>query len=80
MSAAQVLPCPFCGDSDPAIDEVDMGVHVVVCNDCGCTGPIERFIDGTVQSAEKAIELWNKRPHVEHRAETWQERMARGAT
>lgn len=58
-----VLPCPFCGDSDPAIDEVEIGVHAVVCNDCGCTGPIERFNEGTVQSPERAIELWNRRGH-----------------
>lgn len=58
---ATAFPCPFCGDSDPCIDEVDTSIHAVVCNDCGCTGPIERFNEGTVQSAEKAIELWNKR-------------------
>jgi len=76
---ATVLPCPFCGDSDPCIDEVEIGVHAVVCNDCGCTGPIEKFNEGTVQSPEKAIAEWNRRAAVIPKEDTWQERMARGA-
>lgn len=60
MSATTIRPCPFCGDSDPAIDEVEMGVWAVVCNGCGCTGPIENY-EAAKQPPEKAIELWNKR-------------------
>jgi Lar family restriction alleviation protein len=60
VSAVQVKPCPFCGDTDPAIDEVELGVSCVVCNDCGCMGPIENYTNAQ-QSAERAIELWNKR-------------------
>lgn len=56
-----VLPCPFCGDTDPAIDQVELGVWAVVCNDCNCTGPIEEFHTGKGQSAELAIKLWNRR-------------------
>lgn len=55
-----ITPCPFCGDADPAIDEVDLRVWAVVCNGCGCTGPIEDY-DNAKQSAERAIELWNQR-------------------
>ncbi len=61
MTATPVAPCPFCGDSDPAMAEVEIGVHALVCEGCGCTGPIERFHEGTSQTPEKAIELWNQR-------------------
>ncbi len=61
MSAPTAIACPFCGDDDPAIDEVEIGVHAVVCNSCGRIGPIERYNEGTSQSAEKAIESWNRR-------------------
>lgn len=54
------LPCPFCGDADPCMDEIDNGVHALVCNDCGCIGPVEPYIDAK-QTAERAIELWNRR-------------------
>ena len=60
MSDLPVLPCPFCGDPDPAIDEVEMGIWTLVCNGCGCTGPIEDY-NGAQQSAPRAIELWNAR-------------------
>lgn len=60
MSATAILPCPFCGDADPAIDEVDTRVWALVCNECGCTGPVENY-DNAQQSAERAIELWNRR-------------------
>jgi Lar family restriction alleviation protein len=60
VSAIPVLPCPFCGDTDPGIDEVELGVWAIVCNGCGCTGPIESYY-AAKQSPEKATELWNKR-------------------
>ena len=55
-----IRPCPFCGDSDPAIDEVEVKVWAIVCNGCGCIGPIENY-DNASQTAEVAIELWNRR-------------------
>jgi hypothetical protein len=61
MSAEKIEPCPFCGDGDPQIDEVEMGVWAIVCP-CGCTGPIEKFDQGAAQPPAKAIELWNRRP------------------
>jgi len=54
------LPCPFCSDPDPAIDEVELRVWALVCNGCGCTGPIEDY-DNAKQSPERAVELWNRR-------------------
>jgi Lar family restriction alleviation protein len=60
MSVLTPLPCPFCGDPDPAVDEVELRVWALVCNGCGCTGPIEDY-DNAQQSAERAIELWNRR-------------------
>lgn len=74
---ATALPCPFCGNPDPGIDEVEVGVWAIVCEGCGCTGPIEHF-DNARQPAERAIQLWNKRAAVAPAQETWQERMARG--
>jgi len=62
MTTPTIQPCPFCGDTDPAIDQVELGVWAIVCNDCNCTGPIQEFHTGKGQSAELAIELWNKRP------------------
>jgi Lar family restriction alleviation protein len=61
MSALPIQPCPFCGDADPAIDEIEMGVWAIVCNGCGCTGPVESYYEAK-QSPEKATELWNRRP------------------
>lgn len=49
--------CPFCGDPDPAIDEIDMGIFAIVCNDCMCIGPHQNG----KQSAEEAIRKWNER-------------------
>jgi len=53
-------PCPFCGDSDPAIDEIEIKVWAVCCNGCGCIGPVENYASA-LQSPERAIELWNAR-------------------
>jgi Lar family restriction alleviation protein len=61
MVAIAIVPCPFCGNADPMIDEIDMDVWAVVCDDCGCTGPYQND-DGTATVGQKAIELWNKRP------------------
>lgn len=58
-----IVPCPFCGDGDPAVDEVETKVWAIVCNGCGCIGPIENY-DNAQQSAERAIELWNQRAQV----------------
>jgi len=60
MSAVPIKPCPFCGDGDPQITEVAKGVHAVVCNGCGCTGPIENY-ESAQQTPDRAIELWNRR-------------------
>lgn len=80
---ATAIPCPFCGNDDPCIDEVEIHIHAVVCDDCGCIGPIERYNEGTTQTAERAIDLWNQRAKVtqknEVKPDSWQERAARGA-
>lgn len=55
MTATAIQPCPFCKDSDPAIDEIDSGIWAVCCNDCHTIGPHQ---DGTF-TAQQAIEAWN---------------------
>jgi len=60
VNAPAILPCPFCGDTDPAIDEVDMDVWAVCCNECGTTGPTQDD-KGQADVGAKAIELWNRR-------------------
>ena len=60
MSAVTILPCPFCGDSNPSIDEIDNDQWAVVCNECGCIGA-HITDDGGVTVGAKAIELWNRR-------------------
>lgn len=60
MSATTIRPCPFCGDSDPAIDEIEMDIWAVCCNLCGAVGP-HQSDDGLANIGPKAIELWNKR-------------------
>lgn len=57
MTDTAIQPCPFCCDSDPAIDEIDTGIWAVCCNDCRTIGP---HCDGA-QSPEQAIEKWNAR-------------------
>jgi Lar family restriction alleviation protein len=60
-----ITPCPFCGDTAPATDQVKLNVWAVVCDICGCIGPIEDPAEAE-QSPERAIELWNRRPvHTE---------------
>lgn len=52
-----IQPCPFCGDGDPAIDEIELGIWAVCCNGCRTIGP---HCDGE-QSASVAIDRWNQR-------------------
>lgn len=60
MTTIAILPCPFCGDDDPAIDEVDTDVWAVCCNDCGTVGPRQND-DGVTNLGPAAIEAWNRR-------------------
>lgn len=39
MTDTAIQPCPFCGDGDPAIDEIDSDVWAVCCNSCATIGP-----------------------------------------
>ncbi len=58
MSAIGVLPCPFCGNTDPSIDEIDSGIWALCCDECRTIGP---HTDGEQQPAD-AIKKWNERP------------------
>jgi Lar family restriction alleviation protein len=60
MNDVAILPCPFCGDPDPAIDEIDSDQWAVVCNDCGAIGP-HLTDDGSKTLGAQAIERWNAR-------------------
>jgi len=59
--AARIRPCPFCGNADPSIDEVDRDIWAIVCEACGCTGPIDQFYDCPGQTPEQARARWNRR-------------------
>jgi|GEM_PF-343701 len=56
-----IKPCPFCGDTDPAIDEISSDDWALCCNGCGAIGPYYHD-DGSSEVGPKAIELWNRRP------------------
>jgi Lar family restriction alleviation protein len=60
MSASAILPCPFCGDTDPSIDEIDSDVWAIVCQGCGAIGPCLSD-DGSTVLGKQAIERWNRR-------------------
>ena len=51
-----VKPCPFCGEDDPFIDEIEPGRFALVCPDCGTIGPASEV------SQQGAILAWNCRP------------------
>lgn len=59
MSAAPLLPCPFCGSADVAIDVPDYGdVRAVRCRQCEAEGPY----DGSrPDHQEHAVAAWNRR-------------------
>jgi Lar family restriction alleviation protein len=57
MTDMPIKPCPFCGDQDPAIDEIDNGIWALCCNNCMTIGPHQ---DGE-QSPAEASRKWNER-------------------
>lgn len=48
------LPCPFCGNTELQIEEVDLRVFTVACNQCKSIGP-DAATNGGARLA------WNKR-------------------
>jgi len=50
-------PCPFCGNADIEVDEIEIGIIAICCPECMAIGPHQ---DGD-QSVELAIEKWNRR-------------------
>ncbi len=50
-------PCPFCGNADIEVDEIEIGIIAICCPECMAIGPHQ---DG-MQSVEMAIEKWNRR-------------------
>lgn len=60
----EIKPCPFCGHAKPITStEYDvMDRWRVVCEEgCGAQGPTENGDEDGDDTAEGAIELWNKR-------------------
>jgi Lar family restriction alleviation protein len=57
MTDTAIQPCPYCGDTDPAIDEIDSGIWALCCDGCHTIGP---HTDGE-HTAEQAITAWNRR-------------------
>jgi hypothetical protein len=54
------IACPFCPNAEPSVQEVDMGVWAVCCDQCNCTGPISDF-GASSQTREQAVANWNNR-------------------
>ena len=52
----RVLPCPFCKDPDPSVDEIEVGIWAVCCGVCRAIGPHQ---DGE-QSPQLARDKWNR--------------------
>ena len=57
MTAIPITPCPFCGNTDPAIDEIYPGTWAVCCDECGAQGPG----NDAPQDSYTAIKRWNTR-------------------
>jgi len=47
--------CPFCGNPDPEVDEVDVGTYALCCQDCGALGP------RSTTSPADALHRWRTR-------------------
>jgi len=54
----RLLPCPFCGFSEPVEITERGGFHLVTCRLCGVEGPMK------LSSGAAAIDAWNHRPPV----------------
>lgn len=58
-AAAELLPCPFCGDEDvevlPGPSVGGTCLYMAVCHACGAEGPY------TVKGERHALKLWNDR-------------------
>jgi hypothetical protein len=57
----QPNPCPFCGNAEVQLEELDAHCHAVTCDSCGCHGPVSGL-------AAEAEDGWNFRhyPIGEH--------------
>ena len=75
MTGARLRLCPFCGGNN--LQVICSGVAAVWCDDCGATGPSvdpygyngylldkEELEAAQEAGKERAIELWNRRPHI----------------
>jgi hypothetical protein len=57
MSKQPFAPCPFCGDRDLDVHEVDVKSWCLTCPSCRTTGP---YYLG--QDPLTALQRWNTRP------------------
>ena len=55
--------CPFCGCDDPQIEETDVRVFALVCQECGAIGPrVSAKNDDDTHTAQLlAVGAWNER-------------------
>ena len=61
MRMPDIEPCPFCGAKGNSVHTWrEEGRRLVVCTDCGATGPYADF-PSSRDSELDAIELWNER-------------------
>ena len=50
-----LLPCPFCGTSNPSINDIEFTAEVQ-CSGDDCNAKVSAMIE------DDAIKLWNRRP------------------
>jgi Lar family restriction alleviation protein len=57
VSQITIKPCPFCGNDELDVEDIEMGIFAVVCVVCNTIGPHQ---DGE-QSTDEAVGKWNER-------------------
>lgn len=62
----ELLPCPFCGSTDPMSYQDEWGCAYVECQGCDCQGPLISHMKGLNEAdhLEAARIAWNRRAHT----------------
>ena len=61
MTTPTLLPCPFCGSTEPSIrTDLQSSIAYVVCSNCDAQGPPASFAE-MLWEKEDAAAAWNQR-------------------